>query len=744
MDISLGDWHEVGKSIICIDTTIGKFIYKPRNAVIESCLLRVLKVINSIMERPANIGIPSFLDKHKYSWHEYIDATPPTSIHEVYEYYNGIGCLLYIAYSLYGYDFHFENIIIQGSTPYVIDAECLFVNIKKDDENFFSESVLNTCVIPSLNATERDIFRCGIGLHDESKNTFETMELEQSPTGEIFQKKVIGHVNRYFNSPDINLEGIDFNIIKNNISESFSKISLSMELKIKDISNIISSELNLSCRILFRSSKEYAKMLFLSKHPRFSMNEIDREMLFSTLLYKEKIPKFILKEEFYSLMEGRIPLFTLLINKDVLSVNNKKIPIIKNDLFNDVYSHLRKANDNVSFQKQLIEISLETIFPKEIKTGVVDVHDLNEVLNFILQEKVKVQDKLVRLNLKTSQHGYKAIVHSEKNIYSGLCGILFLKICWFILKKIDKEIDIIQENFKKIFNEIESQDVEKNGYEAFESLGSLLYIAYLISKHISNEYIEHFEIILDKILVRILKEDTPYLDIISGVSGVLIICCRMYQLEPRKTVYSSIKTLTDIIITHSILINDTSITWEKKYTGFAHGNSGILYSLALSNEIFFSKNIALIIHKAIVYEQEQKIPSGWRDFRNNDKDEEIDFNSWCHGATGIYMVRKALLQEAKRIPSCTVKLIHDDVVHYTKSREFSKINYHKSLCHGVYGNAIIESSMELIDDCHEQFLFDKLNPSEEKSLMIGTLGRYYAFLKISDKDNILPNLLLLQ
>nr|WP_255287106.1 lanthionine synthetase LanC family protein [Bacillus cereus] len=183
------------------------------------------------------------------------------------------------------------------------------------------------------------------------------------------------------------------------------------------------------------------------------------------------------------------------------------------------------------------------------------------------------------------------------------------------------------------------------------------------------------------------------------------------------------------------------MTWEKKYTGFAHGNSGIMYSLVLANEVINDSSLQNIILLALNYEKKHRIAEGWQDMRVKDK--ILDFNSWCHGATGILMTRKAILSESTKLDKKIIEAVNEDIHYYNNTSTKRKGNIHPSLCHGFYGNFLIENRLENIKKMTKNIVFDLENPAEEKSIMTGKLGWYYAFFKSEFQKNDLPDILLL-
>lgn len=320
------------------------------------------------------------------------------------------------------------------------------------------------------------------------------------------------------------------------------------------------------------------------------------------------------------------------------------------------------------------------------------------------------------------------------DVYNGLGGALFLQICDLISEPTTAKEDKLKKLYKII------PDTDPGGYlGCFDSSkGSMLYNEYLLIRHApgiidSAVFVNR----LFNIIHTVINQSNVNCDILAGIAGILIVSCRMHAVYPCRKTELTIKILTNKILTCANHHAENRVTWGRGWTGFSHGNAGTVYALTLANTIFHDKEIDKVIIKALRYENAFHISSGWNDISTYNTGN--DFNAWCHGATGIYMSRIAMQKEMNSNNAEIKDIIRADIAHYNVTQQNRPPNTHLSLCHGIFGNAMIDPDRY---GTHFDTSELNLNALEEKSLMLDKIGAIYANFYFSH-DNI-PNLLLLE
>lgn len=123
--LEAGDTHRNGKTVAILIFENSKLVYKPR-------MLRTEKVFNSLCDFVNKkamrqiFGTIALLDGSSFGFMEYVQERPCVLDSEFNEYFRNLGSLLALLYCINATDCHFENIIADGSSPYLVDAETLF------------------------------------------------------------------------------------------------------------------------------------------------------------------------------------------------------------------------------------------------------------------------------------------------------------------------------------------------------------------------------------------------------------------------------------------------------------------------------------------------------------------------------------------------------------------------------------------------------------------------------------------
>ncbi|EKN4180862.1 type 2 lanthipeptide synthetase LanM [Yersinia enterocolitica] len=742
---NLGDLHSIGNGVVFCELEDGGIIYKTRSANNESI---VNNIIDYLKEFDGGddffIGIPSFIDMDNYSWHQHIKFNNSRSVDDVIMYYKNIGSAIAFFYSIAGVDLHYENIICDNSRPYFIDLECLFSGPVK--YNFFSDSILSTCIIPTLSGTPVDRYICGIGIRDIGIGHAYDKTLKLDDMLKVRFYSTPKEIPNYYNRPLLQELSISPKFIDEEVMKGFKCMKKRIHKHNKKITNILKNSEILKGRILLRSTKFYNDIISAASHPRYTTVPLFRELFIACALSQDEIPEDLIKIELSYLKNCLIPAFyTDLINKKIYSSNLDEAMFDRRffdlqDLIKHKDCFILKHN-NAGFHERLLTLSLKTLhddrtsmsndFVKKFKDSSNKKFSLNNAISFMTSDVVKYKNKDVVLNLIRSEHGeINTITKMDSSLYYGYGGTLFLEIFAHVLnptnnsgERINSIYQLCKKNNKSEIN---------TTYGCFQTNGSFLYLDYLLYKYLEDDvYSNSFIKKINLIIGTLRNEHKINVDFLNGIAGVLVVCCRMYNLFQSKELFVIIGYLSRLILEKSKFDDEKLVYWGKKMTGFAHGNSGIVYALALANNTLQENNILKIIKLGINFENQYKIDSGWRDLRymNN----SIDYNSWCHGAPGVYLSRKAIKDECFFSDSELHDLIDNDINHFSQTLELRKENTDLSLCHGVFGNAIISEADIIFDIAYDG----------EKSLMTGCAGGVYANIMLKYKSKNLPNILLL-
>ncbi|HEU9852703.1 TPA: DUF4135 domain-containing protein, partial [Streptococcus pneumoniae] len=204
------DSHKKNKSVSKIFLSSGNtIIYKPRSLNIEKSFEKMMEFLrdqNAILD----YKLPNIISTEKYGFCEYIDTEECMNDLDVKGFYQRIGELLGILYSLNSVDFHYENIIAKGAYPVPIDLETLIhpqiVDRNNDLSAFkkaskkFESSVITTGLLPIfLKGNEVG----GVSMNSEQISTFKTDYIKDTNSDNIHIEREYYVISPKNNNPII-------------------------------------------------------------------------------------------------------------------------------------------------------------------------------------------------------------------------------------------------------------------------------------------------------------------------------------------------------------------------------------------------------------------------------------------------------------------------------------------------------------------------------------------------------------
>ncbi|WP_049972812.1 type 2 lanthipeptide synthetase LanM family protein [Haladaptatus cibarius] len=158
------DTHQDGRAVVQVTFEGGtRIVYKPRSVRTGQVFYSILERLNDDFSVPA-FECPSFISRDTYGWMEWIEYEECPDESAVERYYERAGALIATAYAFEFTDCHFENVVVHGSQPVLVDGETFMhphVGSKRGEfadhvESFLSDSVLLTSMVPWSIETDDD------------------------------------------------------------------------------------------------------------------------------------------------------------------------------------------------------------------------------------------------------------------------------------------------------------------------------------------------------------------------------------------------------------------------------------------------------------------------------------------------------------------------------------------------------------------------------------------------------------
>lgn len=777
ISFSTGDPHLSGKFPIILYSAETKIVYKPRSShndfLFNECvnLLRSCSDINNFNFTPQKI-----INQKNYSWSEFIAPTECKSNKELETFYYSIGCLIPLLYFLDTSDIHLENLIAKGSSPSLIDLECLFNNLDVTLENsdnhkitkILSNSILNIGILPMFNDFFKDDISALGGHHNIFKNykipqlfqTIDTLEIK-------YQENLSERIHAYSNLPSYNSENYNFIKYKEYIYNGFLKsFNLILDNKRSFIQLVERYKDEISIRHLYNSTATYTKILYLSYHPRFLQSPMDRKLFIHSQLsrYDNKV---ILKEEIEDIIGGDIPYVSSKFTSNTINISNRK----------KFFNQSRKKYIDL-WKKQIQELSVETrnnqlnilkktfgdqnmklnnLFLKSPKKQFDSFSIVDTLEAYISDKQIKVNKDISwfatsyeELNTDNNFNIRLKIQAINSNLYSGKLGIV---ICYYFLSKTLNQTDYeqkYQELFENIIDNFDFQVEAQAGIGMFSGIGGYLYLFSIVDTSSRSKKVEVIKELIYKYILENIENDNTK-DIISGTAGVLLYFCNIYKKEKNNEYKKIIDKCTNHLL-KTLQSDDRGKYWlssikNKEVLGFSHGTTGILYSLSKANNITPIKGWLNLVKDVQKFENYYKDKNSWLDIRESPNNMQNEF--YCNGLSGMVIGR-----------SSTENIDKYGNLALSQNLDLTQteINYDPCLCHGLLGNYWLYKQISdttnlteyntIVTEIEKYFKSLSVNKECMKDnfldigLMTGLTGIILGYLSI--ENNNIPNILLLE
>ncbi|MBL4605024.1 MAG: type 2 lantipeptide synthetase LanM, partial [Flavobacteriaceae bacterium] len=376
--IGLGDFHSGTCTAIVELSNNKKIVYKPTDGKVTEAYYQLLDWINNHY----SLGNYRFkiLNREKYQWLEFVEYDSCQTTEDLETYYKRAGFIIGLVYLLNGCDYHYENIIANGSSPVLIDHETIIQpKISEKYRLFFRQfiessrpSVLDSFLLPNKNtASLLPKGMCGLGYHKQTQ--FQGIEK-------------VG-VNRFSDDWKMSTHFVTQNLFKNNIplfkgkkvypkeylKELLSGFEFCYRLLTKEKTFLLSSNSplkafnNTKVRFIWRPTSVYARIFNRMKLPENLKNTDSYEKQIKDYLFVafKKVPKnsslnLILKSEINQMLKGDIPYFEANTSSRDL---HTEFGVIENffDLscIGNLKSKLKElSQEDLEFQKKLIAESI--------------------------------------------------------------------------------------------------------------------------------------------------------------------------------------------------------------------------------------------------------------------------------------------------------------------------------------------------------------------------------------------------
>ncbi len=741
LHINAGDKHMGNRTVVIVHFADGnKVVYKPRPLTIDIHFQQMLQWYNSLgLATP--LKVMTILDKGEYGYAEHIAHVTCEEDQQLNRFYQRIGALLALLYSINATDFHHENIIAHGEQPVLIDLESLFHStaargydpVDETMNRQIQNSVLHIQLLPFK------IYYAGKAV-DISGITNTTGVEAPAPVpvwqAEATDEMKITHMKATLtgskNAPTKGASKGNLvqytQTIKESFYASYQLLLANKEQLIQQV-NVFAHD---HIRLLVRATSVYNNLLKTAFHTDYLQGFAYRQKLAQYLWHKvNDVPSFepIVPAELEAMEAKDVPYFHTIANsRDLYSQGQ----VIATDYFPE--TGLEAVHQKIAALSQAdcaqqcwyIEASLAASITNQDEMSWHDRHYYSgpaaspatqrQLTGPALQLAHRMNTMHTQINdishwaglilTGSQQYDVKPLM---MDTYSGLPGVALFLAASYAESGEPGHLALLKgtlNNMQRLMDRYIGLSFTKR-MGAYDGWFGLTYTLHVASQLVNEPQIKAmYQRALDFTLKHV--ADVKGYDVLTGAAGAILCLKAIYRSQPEQRLANAMTTLGEKIVagaqpaaTGMGWINEEGST---QLAGFGHGAAGIIAALAELNDLSPDHRYTDLIDAALAFERSAfDTGSGnWRDLRQVIQEQTASkpfkgMVAWCHGATGVGIGRLILLQHR---PDATIEAEVRQAIATVLSAGFGK---NHSLCHGDVGNLcfLLAAARQLNDEMLE-------------------------------------------
>jgi type 2 lantibiotic biosynthesis protein LanM len=720
IELGLGDPHADGETVCAVRIAGTSLIYKPRSnreAQLYSSLLMLLQ------QKTADAGFsartPLMVSSDDHCWIEKIDNLACESPAELALFYRRMGAQIALVHGLNGIDFHYENIIACGSSPVLIDLECLLTASMIDLQGDLPST---GALFKTLKLNSQSVFSTGfVPYSPDSENDFSGLTAQKQFTTtarQLVREQGFYHLRRVKvdKAPLIKhlpiFEGAQYSldIYQDAFLEGFGFAYdelIKHQVAILDLIQLHASQLK--TRVLIKNTQRYIDFIELTLHPRFTQCMLQRQLLLATLCSESNeslIEKNVAGHELIDLARANIPSFTMPIaSSDLFNTQGAFVASIEID--SPLESCRKKLNTlspgNKAFQLLILKDCLfpsgNGAMPMKRRLDSKDVPNMQSTQ--YLAGALKVADTIERLRVDgeegdvawtflnshpTTRRSYLSPM--TNSLYSGMGG---LAVFYMNLYRVSGQ----PEHLLRADQIVDSMARTREHFDSDMAVSAYFGVASYLYVLVNHQQVTGKDIhrtTIDELLLKL--ENFPRqgdeFDFLNGWCGTVTLLVNLYQLQPRQHLISLIEKFAAAIRAELMKENERFVRKTcatPLLTGFSHGISGVLHALAKVYEVTKDATLIALMADLLEDENRQKTNGFWRDLR--EPSELAHITKWCHGDAGILIARLQLKHALKgHLSAGHEAMVEQDIRTCESNLWRHGLGSGYSLCHGDPGNLL--------------------------------------------------------
>ena len=702
IEVGLSDEHKQGETVArLVFDNGGAVYYKPRSLKSE---LEYQRVYHWVSEK---CGLKSYdrkiLDGVTCGWEEEVTSKGCSKETEIWRYYERLGIHLCLTYLLGISDIHFENIIVCGEYPVLIDVEVFpgYRENTREERGTLAEllwdSVLSTGILPGQNWGHSGINASALGNIEKQRASFKVPVIKNRNTSNMCISYDYAELNCAECVPELQGQKVQANQFVAAVEQGFQEAYECVFRYKKEILEGISGKKAWKSRYVLRNTQQYRMYQLTASFPQFMSDFAARRLLLlrmnKGLVCKEEYREKILFYEAETVMNGMIPVYYVQ-GRNLELGNGTCIPdYFEESVWEQVAGRLKRMGGKDEYrQKKLIALSMSAVNCRQVEQTVEQqaIVTSHQIAERIQTDMEKIGGEVQWIKLEYGRNGGWQFQTMGMYLYDGIAGIAVFLMAYGTAYGMEKQKELRECVIERMFRYTDEGIKNENALQSrntgiMNGESSFIYV-YLLLYHISKEqrFLNYAK--RHAQIVKNLMEEDQQFDILEGNAGAVIAMVHLYQKTGTAGYLEVAQQAADILLEKAVQMKN-GVGWilqgqNEPLAGMAHGNSGIMLAFARLWKVTGVKRYYDIVRKARQYEDSlyDAKTGNWRDLRKLQREHNTDTVAWCHGAAGILI---ASIQT-----DCILKInpAEDWRVQIAAEKVEKTEKVQCCLCHGRMGN----------------------------------------------------------
>ncbi|WP_175475312.1 type 2 lanthipeptide synthetase LanM [Butyrivibrio sp. ob235] len=690
-----GDTHNGGRTVAVLTFEGGcRLVYKPRNMYPEKAFSRCCELLNNWL-RDYELINPGLVVRENYGFQEFMKAHECKTEGEVHGYYHRIGRVMGLFYILDTTDIHAENIIPYGEYPIFIDLESLILAPRKREgeqkgslaynvNKKFEHSVFTSNLLPCVfKGSTIDFDISGLGAYAGQKSgKLKCLKLIDAGTDNIHYDEVYYETEDMENAVRLNGKNVDYSEyladIEEGYEEAYEALMANKDYLIKILPELFRDG---DYRQILKGTFVYARFMKAAIHPKYC---VSRDKTRGLLELISPTKTYLAESEIDQMINNDVPYFYT--KYDDRSLYAEK-GVVENDFFDQsivdkITANLKSLCDDdkkrqLDFIHNAVKIKTGDVMKNSSVSPDKIVRDekadlLSEIVLAIKRNALWDENEKVCSFVDVNMGEQPYVEGMNYTLYDGTGLILFLFAYALHTQKIE-DIKFAKAALAGMeeLAPLEKVAVSSSVFGGFFGYIYLYYNLYRLTQ--DKRYYESYKRAIERVYNYNVEAETGF-DVISGVTGAIIVLTNIYKYEEDERLKILIDKYTSFLIGK---VSDQKGLW----TGFSHGYAGFQYAFIKAFEV--TKNMKYMKYAERMEQKEDSFfvdsENNWLDLRD---DEKNCCTFWCHGAPGILLGRSYFMEKTLFINRHGKSL--DNIIRHLNLNDRSIFN--DSLCHGRVGN----------------------------------------------------------